>query len=272
MATITLKDLLEAGVHFGHYTNRWHPAMEKFIYTKRQNIHIIDLRLTIEQLKTVYEFLRQKSAEGGTFLFVGTKPQAKEIVREEAKRCGAFYVVTKWLGGTLTNFEVIKKTINKLQELNEMKERGIFNLLSRKEANKREKERVRLEYKLEGIKGMTELPSALIVIDPVVEEIAVKEAREKSIPIVAVCDTDANPEMIDYPVPGNDDAYRSIKLFVSIFADAIISGRAEKEKQEKLQEIKEAAQEIGVQREELEREIALGDEELEKKIALGDGE
>jgi small subunit ribosomal protein S2 len=255
MATITLKTLLEAGVHFGHQRHKWNPKMEKFIYTTREGIHLLDLRITVEQLKVAYDFLKQTAMEGGNFLFVGTKKQAQEIVRLEARRCEAFYVVNKWLGGTLTNFETIKKSINKLQELNEMKEKGIFRLLSRKEANRREKERLRLEYKLEGIKGMIELPKALIVIDPVVEEICVKEANIVGIPIVAVCDTDANPELIDYPVPGNDDAIRSIKLFSSIFADAIIEGR--NAAKEKLIEVKEEAEQMEIKKEELEAQVEL---------------
>ncbi|MBN1622637.1 MAG: 30S ribosomal protein S2 [Endomicrobiales bacterium] len=224
MANISMKALLEAGVHFGHQTRRWNPKMAKYIFGSRNKIHIIDLQKTVKELKRVYKIIRDSVAEGKTVLFVGTKKQAVLPIKEEAQRCGSFFVCERWLGGTLTNFETIKRSINRLHELNKMKDDGIFKLMSKKETSKLEKERLRMEKSLEGIKDMQELPGLLYVVDPSKESTAVAEARKLKIPVVAICDTNCNPEQVDYPVPGNDDAIRAVKLFCSIIADAVIEG------------------------------------------------
>jgi small subunit ribosomal protein S2 len=225
-----MKALLEAGVHFGHQTRRWNPKMAKYIFGSRSNIHIIDLQKTAKELKKAYKFMRELAAGGGTVLFVGTKKQAQEAISSEAQRCGSFYVCDRWLGGTLTNFETIKRSISRLDELDKMKSDGLFRVMSKKEVSRLEKERLRLAKTLVGIKGMSELPGCLFIIDPVQESTAILEARKMEIPVVAVCDTNCDPDMIDYPVPGNDDAIRSVKLFCTLMADAIIEGRAEAEK------------------------------------------
>ena len=230
MATISMKALLEAGVHFGHQTRRWNPKMAKYIFGSRSNIHIIDLQKTAKELKKAYKFIREMAADGGTILFVGTKKQAQEAIVSEAKRCGAFYVSERWLGGTLTNFDTIKKSIGRLTELEKMKSDGLFRVMSKKEVSRLEKERTRLTKTLEGFKTMTEVPGCLFVIDPVQENTAILEARRMEVPVVAVCDTNCDPDLIDYPVPGNDDAIRSVKLFCALMADAILEGKAEAEK------------------------------------------
>lgn len=225
MPTITIKALLEAGVHFGHQTFRWNPKMVKYIFGERNNIHIIDLQKTVQELKKSYKFVRDMSAEGKTMLFVGTKRQAQEIICEEAVRSGSYYVNKRWLGGTLTNFETIKNSIERLKKLEKMKEEGVFNLMTKKEAKRYEKELSRLENLLVGIKNMDNLPDMMFVIDPLREEIAVKEARKMKIPIIACCDTDCDPEMVDFPIPANDDAVRSIRIFTSLIAEAVIEGK-----------------------------------------------
>ncbi len=230
MATISMKALLEAGVHFGHQTRRWNPKMAKYIFGARSNIHIIDLQKTAKELKKAYKYIRDIATQNRPILFVGTKKQAQEAILTEAQRCNAYYVSERWLGGTLTNFETIKRSIGRLNELDKMKADGLFRVMSKKEVSRLEKERLRLTKTLSGIKGMESLPGCLFVIDPVQETTAILEARRMEIPVVAVCDTNCDPDMIDYPIPGNDDAIRSVKLFCALIADAILEGRAEAEK------------------------------------------
>jgi small subunit ribosomal protein S2 len=204
--------------------------MAKYIFGYRSNIHIIDLQKTAKELKKAYKFVRETSAGGRPVLFVGTKKQAQEAIVAEAQRAGAFYVSQRWLGGTLTNFDTIKKSIGRLNELEKMKSDGLFRVMSKKEVARLEKERTRLTKTLEGFKTMDEMPGCLFVIDPVQENTAVLDARRMEVPVVAVCDTNCDPDLIDYPVPGNDDAIRSVKLFCALMADAILEGKAESEK------------------------------------------
>lgn len=232
MANITMKSLLEAGVHFGHQTRRWNPKMAKFIFGKRNKIHIIDLQKTLKELKKNYKVVRDFVAEGKDVIFVGTKKQAQSPIKDEALRCGAHFVSERWLGGALTNFKTLKKSIAKYKEIGKMKDEGIFNLLSKKEQSQIEKQRIRLEKSLEGLKNMSALPGLMFVIDPNEESTAVLEARKLNIPIVAVCDTNCDPDLIDYPIPGNDDAIRAVKLFCSIIADAVLEGKGIVEKNE----------------------------------------
>lgn len=232
MANITMKALLEAGVHFGHQTRRWNPKMAKYIFGTRNKIHIIDLQKTLKELKKNYKVVRDFVADGRQIIFVGTKKQAQLPVKEEALRCGAFFVAERWLGGTLTNFETLKKSIARYKEIEKMKEDGVFRLLSKKEQSQIEKERVRLEKSLEGLKDMNGLPGLMFIIDPHEESTAVSEARKLGIPIVAICDTNCDPDLVDYPIPGNDDAIRAVKLFCSIVADAVLEGKGAGEKKE----------------------------------------
>ncbi|ACV58445.1 30S ribosomal protein S2 [Alicyclobacillus acidocaldarius] len=224
MAIISMKQLLEAGVHFGHQTRRWNPKMARYIFTERNGIYIIDLQKTVRKVEEAYNFVRDLAASGGTVLFVGTKKQAQEAVKEEAERCGMFYVNQRWLGGTLTNFNTIQKRIRRLQELEQMEEDGTFEVLPKKEVILLRKERERLEKFLGGIKGMKKLPDALFIIDPRKERIAVAEARKLGIPIVAIVDTNCDPDEIDYVIPGNDDAIRAVRLLTSKIADAVLEG------------------------------------------------
>ncbi len=226
---VSMKAMLEAGVHFGHQTWRWNPKMERFIFGERNNIHIIDLQKTVKELKRVYAKVKEFAAEGKTFLFVGTKKQAIESVKAEAQRCGAFFISQKWLGGTLTNFQTLRRSVKRLEEIEKWKTDGILGVMPKKEAMSRVKEMDRLQALLAGIRSMEKLPDVLFVIDPVDEELAVSEARRLKIPIVAVCDTDCDPDRIDYPIPGNDDAARSIKMFCGLIADAILEGKAARE-------------------------------------------
>ncbi len=223
---VTMKDLLECGVHFGHQTRRWNPKMKKFIFGERKNIYIIDLQKTLRYFKYTYNIVRDAAAEGKTFLFVGTKKQARAAVKEHAERCGMPYVATRWLGGMLTNYPTIKKSIRKLEIIEQMEESGQINLLTKKEALmlKRKKEKL-LKY-LEGYRSIDKTPDFLFVIDAVKEHIAIKEARRMGMKIVAPLDTNCDPDLIDYPIPGNDDAIRSINLFCKEIADAIIEGKA----------------------------------------------
>ena len=224
--TATIKQLLEAGAHFGHQTSRWHPKMKSYIFTRRNDIHIIDLQQTAAMLEKACAFLRSIASEGGTILFVGTKKQAQEAIEAEAKRCGMFYVNKRWLGGTLTNFSTIQRRIDYLVRLENQKARGDFNRLPKKEAGKFEEEIEKLNKNVGGFKEMTALPSALFIIDPTKERIALDEAKRLEIPVVAIVDTNCNPEEIDYPIPANDDAIRAIKLVCGKIADAIIDGKA----------------------------------------------
>ena len=261
MANISMKALLEAGVHFGHQTRRWNPKMQKFIFGSRNKIHIVDLQKTVKELKKAYKFVRDTVADGKTLLFVGTKKQAKAPIKEEAKRCGAYFICERWLGGTLTNFSTIQKSINALKEMDKMKADGIFKIMSKKEASKREKERVRLEKSFEGIKDMSKLPDLLFVIDPIEEATAIAEARKLKIPIVSVVDTNCNPELIDHPIPGNDDAIRAVKLFCGVIADAVVEGNDLAQRESNVQkEDKPNADEIpasGLPADEIDKDIAL---------------
>ncbi|HEV8675605.1 MAG TPA: 30S ribosomal protein S2 [Methylomirabilota bacterium] len=225
MSQITMKELLEAGVHFGHQTKRWNPKMAKYIFGERNGIYIIDLQKTLKKFRDAYLFARDLAANGGSLLFVGTKKQAQETVAEEAGRCGMFYVNQRWLGGTLTNFATIRKSIAHLKRLDEMRETGEMERLPKKEALGLERERAKLEKALFGIKQMDHLPSAVYIIDPRKERIAVAEAQKLAIPIIAIVDTNCDPTGIDHPIPGNDDAIRAIRLITSRVADAVVEGR-----------------------------------------------
>jgi small subunit ribosomal protein S2 len=234
MAEISMKQLLEAGVHFGHQTSRWNPKMKPYIFGARNGIYIIDLQQTVKMFHGAYAFVRELSARGGQMLFVGTKKQAQDAIREEAERCGHFYVNTRWLGGTLTNFQTIKQSIDRLKKADEMLiDPAITNALKKRELLSIERERDRLLIALGGIKNMRKLPDALFVIDPKKEEIAVKEANTLHIPVVAVVDTNCDPDVIDYKIPGNDDAIRAIRLFSAAIADAALEGRQQYEEREK---------------------------------------
>jgi small subunit ribosomal protein S2 len=223
--TLLIKQLLEAGVHFGHQTKKWNPKMKGYIFGEKSGIYIIDIQKTCVALEEACKFLQETVATGGYVLFVGTKKQAQNIIKEEAKRCGMFFVSERWLGGMLTNFQTIRKSVKRLKELEAMKEDGTFELLSKKEQSQLGKEMEKLVRNLEGVKQMNQLPDAVFVIDSKNEEIAVKEAVKLSIPVVALIDTNCDPDMIKFPVPGNDDAIRSIKLITSIITDSIAEGR-----------------------------------------------
>ena len=220
-----IKKLLEAGVHFGHQTKRWNPKMAKYIFGKKNAIHIIDLEKTHEALKIAQDFLVDLAAEGGTLLFVGTKRQARDVIKEEAVRCSMYYIKHRWLGGTLTNFSTVRKSIERYKNLEKMKTDGTFDKLKKKEIARLTKEMEKLKKNFEGILEMDRLPNALFIVDSRSEEIAVKEAKKLSIPICALIDTNCDPDKIDYPIPGNDDAIKSIKLCVSLVADSVITGR-----------------------------------------------
>ncbi|MBL0388942.1 30S ribosomal protein S2 [Tumebacillus sp. ITR2] len=225
MAIISMKQLLEAGVHFGHQTRRWNPKMSRYIFTERNGIYIIDLQKTVKKVEEAYNFVRELAAEGKTVLFVGTKKQAQDSVKEEAERVGQYFVNQRWLGGTLTNFSTIQKRIERLTLLETMEQDGTFEVLPKKEVIVLKKEMDRLEKFLGGIKGMKSLPGALFIIDPRKERIAVAEARKLGIPIVAIVDTNCDPDEIDYVIPGNDDAIRAVKLLTAKIADAIMEGK-----------------------------------------------
>ena len=225
MANITMKELLEAGVHFGHQTRRWNPKMKEYIYGERNGIYIIDLQKTLKLFKEAAKFLTDLVREDKTILFVGTKRQAQEAIAEEATRCAMYYVNHRWLGGLLTNHATIQKSITRLKELEEMSRDGRYDLLTKKEVQRLERERQHLEQNLSGIKEMPQLPGALFVVDSHKEEIAVKEARKLGIPVVAIVDTNCDPDLVDYVIAGNDDALRAIRLFTSRIADSILEGR-----------------------------------------------
>lgn len=225
MAVVSMKQLLEAGVHFGHQTRRWNPKMAPYIFTERNGIYIIDLQKTVRKLEDAYMFVRDLSASGETVLFVGTKKQAQDSIREEAVRAGAHYVNARWLGGMLTNFRTIRGRIGRLKQLRAMEEDGTFDLLPKKEVIKLNHEIEKLEKFLGGIKEMDKIPGALFIVDPRKEKIAVAEARKLGIPIVAIVDTNCDPDDVDYVIPGNDDAIRAVKLIAATMANAIIEGR-----------------------------------------------
>ena len=222
MAVVTMKNLLESGVHFGHQVKRWDPRMKKYIFAERNGIHIIDLQKTIAAIKDGYDEVRKVTAAGKSILFVGTKKQAQQAVQKEAERCGMFYVNNRWLGGMLTNFSTIKKSLQRLKKIEKMEVDGTFESLTKKEVSALQKEKSKLEKNLGGIKEMKELPGIVFIIDTHKEQIAVAEARRMGIPIIAVVDTNCNPEGITYPIPGNDDAIRAISLFTSIIANAVL--------------------------------------------------
>ncbi len=225
MAVVSMKQLLEAGVHFGHQTRRWNPKMAPYIYTERNGIYIIDLQKTVKKLEEAYNFIRDISANGGNVLFVGTKKQAQDAIKEEAARCGGYYVNARWLGGMLTNFRTMRTRIDRLAQLRKMEEDGTFAMLPKKEVIKHQGEIEKLEKYLGGVKEMKKLPAALFIVDPRKERNAIAEARKLNIPIVAIVDTNCDPDEIDYVIPGNDDAIRAIRLIASAMANAAIEGR-----------------------------------------------
>lgn len=225
MPVISMKQLLEAGVHFGHQSNKWNPKMKKYIFTTRNDIHIINLEDTSDLCDKAYYFIRDMVASGKNVLFVGTKKQAQEAIEQDAKRCGMYYIVKRWLGGTLTNFKTIKTRIARLNKLNQMEQVGEFDLLPKKEVAGLKKEKDKLEKALGGIKDMPDLPGVMFVVDPKKEHIAVKEARALGIAIVGIVDTNCDPDDVDYPIPANDDAIRAVKLIVSAMADAVIEAK-----------------------------------------------
>jgi small subunit ribosomal protein S2 len=223
---MTLKALLEAGAHFGHQTHKWNPKMKKYVYGERNGIYIIDLAQTLPAAQKAYEFIKKTASSGKSVLFVGTKRQASEIIKKGAEDCGAFYVTNRWLGGMLTNYKTVSQSVDKLRKVEKMKENGDYNLLTKKEQSRIEKEVAKLEKSLGGIKNMRKVPGAIFVIDPNNEEIAVKEANCLGIPVVAITDTNCDPTGVDYVVPGNDDAIKSVSLFVNYFANAVSEGNA----------------------------------------------
>ena len=225
MAVVAMKQLLEAGVHFGHQTRRWDPKMAEYIFQARNGIHIIDLQKTSKKLDEAYNFIKEQAEEGKDILFVGTKKQAQECIKEAALKCNMFYVDQRWLGGMLTNYNTIQKRVERLKKLEEMQEDGTFDLLPKKEVINLKKEMEKLERNLGGIKEMKHLPGALFVVDPKKERIAILEARKLNIPVVGLIDTNCNPEDVDYPIPGNDDAIRAVKLIADVMANAVIEGR-----------------------------------------------
>jgi small subunit ribosomal protein S2 len=225
MSVVTMKELLESGVHFGHQVKRWNPKMKKYIFGERNGIHIIDLQKTLKAIEDAYNFVRDVAATGAPILFVGTKKQAQDAIAEEAQKAGAFYVNNRWLGGMLTNFSTVRKSIERLKKIEAMKEDGTYTMLTKKEVAHLEKERIKLEKNLSGIKDMTTLPGVVFIVDPKKEKIAVAEAKRLSIPIVAIVDTNCDPDDADYVIPGNDDAIRAIKLIASKIADAVMQGK-----------------------------------------------
>ena len=224
MSIVSIKQLLEAGVHFGHHTRRWNPKMAEYIFTERNGIYIIDLQKTIKKFEEAYMFARDIASEGGTILFVGTKKQAADAIREEAERCGMYYVNVRWLGGMLTNYKTIRMSINRLASLEKMQEDGTFDMLHKKEVASLQKEMANLERNLGGIKNMDRLPSAIFIVDPRKEHNAVLEAKKLGIPVIAIVDTNCDPDDADYVIPGNDDAIRAIRLISSVIANAVIEG------------------------------------------------
>jgi small subunit ribosomal protein S2 len=225
MSIISMKQLLEAGVHFGHQTRRWNPKMKTYIFTERNGIYIIDLQKTVKKAEEAYLFVRDVATAGGTVLFVGTKKQARESIEQEAKRCNMYYVNNRWLGGMLTNFKTIRQSISRLNRIYQMEKSGEFDALPKKEVIKLVLERDKLEKNLGGIKDMRSLPQAIFIVDPRKEHIAIREGRALGIPIVGICDTNCDPDELDYVIPGNDDAIRAVKLIASKMADAVIEGR-----------------------------------------------
>jgi small subunit ribosomal protein S2 len=243
MPQITMKDMLDAGVHFGHQTQRWNPKMKPYVFTDRGGIHIIDLQKSVVSAKNAAEFVTKIAAEGGRIIFVGTKKQAVEPIKEAAQKCGQYYVTKRWLGGMLTNFQTIKSSIDRLKRIDQMREKGELEFFSKKERARMQKEYERLIEYLDGIRDMKEAPACMFVVDLNKEHIAVAEAKRLGIPVVGIADTNVDPEVIEYPIPGNDDAIRSIKLFANLVADAYIEGA--KQWQEKVRAVGNKEQETG---------------------------
>lgn len=260
MPNVTMKELLEAGVHFGHETKRWDPKMKPYIFGARNGIYIIDLQKTVQLFKEAFQFIVGVASRGGYILFVGTKKQAQETIAEQANRCGMYYVNHRWLGGMLTNFQTIKRSIDRLNKLEAMKNDEIYSLLPKKEVLELEKERTKLERSLGGIKNMDHLPGAIFVVDPKKEKIAIHEARKLGIPSIGIIDTNCNPEDVDYVIPGNDDAIRAIQLFATKIADAVVEGKQIHEKQLQMEEAKE-------EKEKLEETGPAGEIEIEDAAA-----
>lgn len=254
MAVVSMKKLLEAGVHFGHQTRRWNPKMSRFIFTERNGIYIVDLQKTANQIEEAYKVMRDIVADGGRVLFVGTKKQAQDSIQSEAKRSGQYYVSHRWLGGMLTNFKTIRKSVEKLQRYERMEEDGTFDLLPKKEVLQYQKEMDKLERNLGGIKEMEELPDVLFVVDPGEESIAVHEAKILGIPVIAIVDTNCDPDEVDVPIPGNDDAIRAVKLITSVMADAVIEANQGNEfdpsNDEYEEEVEDEASEVEITEEE----------------------
>ncbi|MGQ9780095.1 MAG: 30S ribosomal protein S2 [Bacillota bacterium] len=257
MAVVSMKQLLEAGVHFGHQTRRWNPKMAAYIFTERNGIYIIDLQKTVRKVEEAYNFVRDLAAGGGTLLFVGTKKQAQEAIKEEATRCGMFYVTERWLGGTLTNFRTIRSRVERLRKIEAMENDGSLEVLPKKEALALRKEKMRLERFLGGIREMNRLPSALFIVDPRKERIAVAEARKLNIPIIAIVDTNCDPDEIDYVIPGNDDAIRAVKLLASKMADAVLEGRQGVQMEEPATDVAANLEEIEPYSTELDESLAV---------------
>lgn len=245
MAVVAMKQLLEAGVHFGHQTRRWEPRMAEYIFQARNGIHIIDLQKTSKKIDEAYAFVKEQAEEGKTVLFVGTKKQAQECIKEAAEKCGMYYVDQRWLGGMLTNFNTIKSRIKRLKDLEKMSEDGTFEVLPKKEVINLKKEMDKLESNLGGIKNMEEIPGVIFLVDPKKERNAVLEARKLNIPLVGIIDTNCNPEDLDYPIPGNDDAIRAVKLITDVMANAVIEGKqGESFEQEMVSEEVESIEEV----------------------------
>ncbi len=251
MAVVTMKQLLEAGVHFGHQTRRWNPKMRSFIFTERNGIYIIDLQKTVRLMETAYNYVRDTALQGGKVLFIGTKKQAQDSIVEEATRCGMPYVNQRWLGGLLTNFNTIKQRINRMIELEKMEEEGTFDLLPKKEVIKLRHEQDKLIKFLGGIRNMKEIPDAVFIVDPRKEKIAVAEARKLEIPIIAIVDTNCDPDEIDYKIPGNDDAIRAVRLITSKIADAVLEGKQGLQEQEAREKEKKEAEAAAEEKEEV---------------------
>ncbi len=260
MSVISMKQLLEAGVHFGHQTRRWNPKMKKFIFTERNGIYIIDLQKTVKKVEEAYYFIRDIAMDNKTVLFVGTKKQAQDSIESEAKRCGMYYVSNRWLGGMLTNFKTIRSRVARLDRIDAMEANGEFDLLPKKEVIKLQHEREKLLKNLGGIREMRDVPAAMFIVDPRKERIAIAEAKALNIPVVAIVDTNCDPDEIDYPIPGNDDAIRAVKLIAGKMADAILEGK----QGEQLEDEEAAAEEPEATDEEIE---AAASEEIAEEIA-----
>jgi small subunit ribosomal protein S2 len=266
MGVVSMKQLLECGVHFGHQTRRWNPKMKPYIFTERNGIYIIDLQKTVKGLEKAYDFVREIAKSGGSLLFVGTKRQAQDPIREEALKAGQFYINQRWLGGLLTNFTTIRRRVTRMVELQKMEEDGTINRYPKKEVVKLRKEREKLEKYLSGIREMKDIPDALFVIDPRRESIAILEGRKLGVPIISIVDTNCDPDLIDYPIPGNDDAIRAIELVVRLMSDAFIEGRQGQDaKEREVEQEAEAANEL--KEPVISEQLEVVEEESEKKVA-----